>query len=354
MSERPQVFITGASGHIGFAILTLLIQKGYQVRVSSRKLATAQKLKELPLVNPYVDQISFIEIPDVLADNAYDEAIKDVEYIMHIASPLPDDTHTGTDFNVEKYYVEPAVQGNIGLLKAAQKSSTVKRVVITSTVAVLEAKDGHKEIGPDDLAPVPTVKDIPQHPWAAYGASKRLANAAADEYVKGNKLHFDVVHILPSYVQGRNEPVTSSRELVDRPSSNQTMIRFLLGHKESEPRPTDFVLVDDVAAVHVAAMEAMDIKTCERFIAASPTPVTWAEVEKVVKTLFPKEVENGILPLGGETPDRPMGFDSSKTTERLGIEFHGIEEMVKSLVGQYVELVEKERKKGQQVIKVQK
>ncbi len=233
------------------------------------------------------------------------------------------------------------------MLKAAQKSNTVKRVVITASVAILEVKEGHQAAGPDDLAPVPAVKDIPQHPWAAYGASKRLANAAADDYVKNNKLHFDVVHVLPAYVQGRNEPVTSSRELVDRPSSNQTMIKFLTGHKEEEPRPTDFVLVEDVAAVHVAAMEAKDIKSGERFIAAYPPPVPWVEVETVVKKLFPMEIENGILPLGGETPDRPMEFDSSKTTERLGIEFHGIEDMVKSLVGQYVELVKKERGEGQ-------
>ncbi|KAJ9611527.1 hypothetical protein H2200_004711 [Cladophialophora chaetospira] len=346
MSKGPQVFITGASGHIGFATLALLLKKGYQVRVSSRKLATAQKLKDLPSIKPYAEQVSFIEIPDALADNAYDEAIKDVEYIVHIASPLPDDSHTGTDFDVEKYYVEPAIQGNIGLLKAAQKSPTVKRVVITASVAVLEGKEGQEIIGPDDLAPVPAVKDIPQHPWAAYGASKRLANAAADDFVKNNKLHYDVVHILPSYVQGRNEPVTSSRELADRPSSNQTMIKFIQGYKETEPRPADFVLVDDVAAVHVAALEAKHIVSGERFIAAYPPPVPWVEVEKAVKKLFPKEVENGILPLGGECPDRIMHLDSSKTTERLGVQFHGIEDMVKSLVGQYVELVEKERKEG--------
>lgn len=344
MSQRPEVFITGASGHIGFATLALLLKKGYHVRASSRKLAAAEKLKDLPSIKPYADQVSFVEIPDVLADHAYDEAIKDVEYIMHIASPLPDDSLT--DFDVEKYYIEPAIQGNIGLLKAAQKSPTVKRVVITASVAILEAKNGHSTIGPDDLAPVPAIKDIPHHPWAAYGASKRLANAAADEFIKNNKLHYDVVSILPSYVQGRNEPVTSSRDLTNRPSSNQTMIRFVQGYKEAEPRPSDFVLVDDVAAVHVAAMEANDIVSGERFIAAYPPCVPWAEVEKVARKLFPKEVESGILPLGGECPDRSLDFDSSKTTEKFGVQFHGIEDMVRSLVGQYVEMVERERNIG--------
>jgi len=344
--SKPSVFITGATGHIGFATLVQLLKKGYHVRVSSRKLATAEKLKDLPSVKPHADQLSFIEIPDVLAPKAYDEAVKDVKYILHIASPLPDDTLTGTDFDVQKVYTDPAIQGNIGVLKAAQKSPTVKRVVITATVSVLDKKEGAATIGPDDLAAVPAVKDIPKHPWAAYGASKRLANAAADDFVKNNDLHFDVVHVLPTYVQGRNEPITKSSELVDRPSSNQTMIKFLLGFKEKEPRPSDFVFVEDVAAVHVAAMEAKDIKSGERFIAAYPAVVSWPEVENVVKKLFPKEVENGVLPLGGECPTWGQGYDSSKSTERLGVEFHGIEDMVKSLVGQYVELVEKEKGKS--------
>ncbi|OCT50725.1 putative oxidoreductase [Cladophialophora carrionii] len=346
MSNGPLVFVTGATGHVGFAILVLLLKKGYRVRVSSRNLATAQKLKDLPSVEPYAEQVSFVEIPDVFADDAYDDAVKDVDYVVHVASPLPDDSQTGTDFDVEQTYIAPAIQGNLGLLRAAQKSPTVKRVVITSSVAILTKKEGRDTVGPDDLAPVPEVKDIPKHPLAAYAASKLLANAAAEEFVKTNELHFDVVHILPSYVQGRNEPVASSRQLVDRPSSNQTMIKFLLGHKDDQARPNDFVLLDDVAAVHVAAVEAPDIKTGERFIAAYPRPVSWVDVEKVVKKLFPGEVESGILPLGGECPDWGLHFDSSKTTERLGLHFHGIEDMVKSLVGQYVELVEKETRQS--------
>ena len=79
-------------------------------------------------------------------------------------------------------------------------------------------------------------------------------------------------------------------------------------------------------------------------MAAYPQVMQWAEVEKAVKRLFSKEVESGLLPMGGEIGDMKIGFDSKKTTDCLGIEFHGIEAMVKSLVGQYVELIEKERK----------
>lgn len=342
--SKPLVFITGATGHIGFATLALVLQKGYRARIASRKLSTAQRLKDLPSIKPYADSLSFVEIADVLAPNAFDEAVKDVDYILHIASPIPDDGLTGTDFDVQKEYIEPAIQGNIGMLKAAQKSPSVKRVVITSSIGVLARKEGAASTSAEDLAPLPKIEQLVQNPWVAYSASKKLAHAATDEFVQTQNLHFDVVHVLPAYVQGRNEPVTSSRELRERPSSNQTMINFLQGHKEPQPRPTDFVLVDDVAATHVAAMEAQHIESGERFIAAYPGTVEWPEIERVVRELFPRQVETGVLPLGGEQPGFTLNLDSSKTTRRLGVEFHGIQDMVRSLVGQYVELVEKESK----------
>jgi len=340
---KPLVFITGATGHIGFVTLALVLKKGYRVRVASRNLATAEKLKDLPSVKPYADSISFVEVPDFLAENAFDVALRDVDYVLHIASPLPDDTLTGTDFDVQKTYIDPAVQGNVGLLKAANKSPSVKRVVITSSVVILQAKPGATTVGPDDLAPVPKVEEIPQNPWAAYPASKVLANAAAVDFVSKENPHFDVVHVLPAYVQGRNEPVTSARDLVERPSSNQTMLNVVLGVKETRPRPSDLVLVDDVAAVHVAALENQTVTNGERFIAAYPRPFKWADLGGIVKKLFPEEVASGVLPLGDAPLDWVMGADASKTTERLGVEFHGHEDMVRSLIGQYVELVKKER-----------
>jgi nucleoside-diphosphate-sugar epimerase len=298
-------------------------------------------------VKPYAGSVSVVEIPDVLASHAFDEAVKDVDYILHIASPLPDETLTGTDFDVNKTYIEPAIQGNIGILEAAQSSPTVKRVVITSSVAILAMKEGATTIGPDDLAPLPKVEDLVVNPWIAYGASKQLANAAADDFLQTRKPHYDVVHILPGYVQGRNEPVTSSRDLSQRPSSNLTMINLVRGVEVTQPQPIDLVLVDDVAAVHVAAMEAQDVRSGERFIASYPypEPIEWSDVERVVRKLFPSEVESGILPFGGdgEVPSFSFHLDPSKTTERLGVKFHGLEDMVQSLIGQYVELVKKEK-----------
>jgi nucleoside-diphosphate-sugar epimerase len=340
---KPLVFITGASGHIGFATLALVLKKGYRVRIASRRLATAQKLKDLPSVKPYADSLSVVEVADFTTEDAFDQALKDVEYVLHIASPIPDDAQTGTEFDIKKEYIDPAIQGNLGLLRAASKSPSVKRVVITSSVVILNPPDG-KPAGPDDLAPLPVVEEIPMNPWMAYRASKILASAAVRDFIAKEKPRFDVVEVLPAYVQGFNEPVTSAKELVDRPSSNCTMILFALGHKETTPRPVDFVHVEDVAEVHVDAMEAEHVTSGERFIASYPRPFEWAEVEESIRKLFPEEVKNGILPLGGEITGFTIGLDVSKTVERFGIHFRGLDDMVQSLIGQYVDLVKKEKK----------
>ena len=357
--SKPLVLVTGATGHLGFAILALLLKKGYRTRVASRKLAGAEKLLDLPSLEPYVDSISCIEVPDFMVEGACDEAVKDVDYIQHIASPIPDGGATSSDgigiFDALSEFVNPAVNGNLAILKAAAKAPSVKRIVITSSTEILDPpkeEEGATTMGPDDVpGPVPLdeVKGT-TNPHFAYRQSKRHADAAVETFIKEQQTpHFDVVSILPSFVQGRNEPVITTHDLLTRPSSNYVMIDQVLGGKSDSPSPVDLVLLDDVALTHVAAMESQKIKNGERFVAAYPRPVQWEEVDPIEERLFPEEVKTGLLPLGGKHPGAPRakdGFDSSRTTEVLGVEFHGLEDMVQSLIGQLVELKKKEKENG--------
>lgn len=318
----PLVLITGATGHIGFATLALLLKKGYRTRVTSRKLAGAEKLKDLPSLEPYTDQISFVEVPDFMVEGAFDEAVRSVDYIQHIASPIPDGANSGEISDSLSEFINPAVNGNLAILKAAAKAPSVKRIVITSSTEILDPKEGASTMGPDDVpGPVPLdeVKGT-TNPHFAYRQSKRHSALAVETFMKEQKQHFDVVNILPSFVQGRNEAITTIRDLLTRPSSNYVMIDHILGGKSETPSPVDLVLLDDVALTHVAAMESKSVKNGERFIAAYSRPISWKEVDLVVERLFPEEVKTGLLPLGGKHPGAlraKHGFDSSKTTEVL-------------------------------------
>jgi nucleoside-diphosphate-sugar epimerase len=346
--SKPLVLVTGATGHIGFGVLALLLKSGYRARVASRRLASVQKLKDLPSIRPYAESVSFIEVPDFLAEHAFDEAVKGVDYIVHLASPIPDPAHAGKEFDVRKDYVEPAVQGNLGLLNAAATSPTVKRIVITSSVAILKRgpEGTATKVGPDDLAPLLDISEYEnlRDPRIAYAESKKQANAAVEKFVAQRKPHFDIVHVLPGYVQGRNEPVTSAKELRERVSSNTHLVNYVLGAKDEGGAPSNLVLLDDVAAVHVAALSSEIVSDGERFLATHPEEIPWDTLDPLVRKLFPREVESGLLPLGGSQIGLYIPYDPTKTTEKLGVKFHGAEDMVKSLIGQVVELQNAEAK----------
>ena len=153
--------------------------------------------------------------------------------------------------------------------------------------------------------------------------------------------HFDLVRVLPSFVQGRNELVTRVSDVHHR--RNNVMVHLVLGRKATAPQFANTVLVDDVARTMIAALTKGKAGAC--YIAAgSPSgkSIRWDDVTGIAERLFPEAVEKGVLPLGGSQESMELNFDVKNTEEELGVQFAGLEEQVKSLIGQYVELAEKE------------
>jgi nucleoside-diphosphate-sugar epimerase len=280
-----------------------------------------------------------VAVPDFLADGAFDEAVRGVDYVLHLASPIPT---SDLAENVKKYILDPAIKGTVGMLQSAAKSKSVKRVVITSSVVVLAAKAGASMPGPYDLAAVPDADKVPANEWVAYRASKMLAYQAAQDFMASKQPTFDLINVLPSYVQGRNELVTRKEDVHN--GSNDVMVDLVLGAKGGRPRMANTVFVDDVAKVEVLALNPKLAKNGDNFIAAgSPSgkSIEWNEVTEIVRKLFPVAVERRILPLGGDQQTISASYDVSKTEETFGFKFAGLETQVESLIGQYVELASK-------------
>jgi nucleoside-diphosphate-sugar epimerase len=83
-----------------------------------------------------------------------DKATQDVEHVLRLASPPPDDkAYPGPGFDIDASYITLAIQGIVGMLKAASQSASVKRVVITASVAILGTQEGKDTVGADDLRP---------------------------------------------------------------------------------------------------------------------------------------------------------------------------------------------------------
>jgi len=238
--SKGTVLVTGASGHIGSHVVNQLTKNGYIIRGTVRNPKDEKKVEFLKKINPNIQLFE----ADLLKKGSFDEAAKGSDYILHVASPF-----FLNPKNPQTELVDPAVNGTIEVLEAAKRSGTVKRVVITSSVAAVCSN-------PDDNGPdyIFSEKD-----WntkstlieSPYAFSKVMAEKAAWAWIEKeeNKGKFDIVTILPSLVVGPlfSLPVSSSISVIRD---------ILAGVYPGTPR-LSFTLVDvrDVAIAHVLAME---------------------------------------------------------------------------------------------------
>lgn len=132
----PLVFITGASGFVGSATALAALKAGYRLRIGIRK--RSEKLEDV--LSGHLDQVEFVTIPDLTDQTAIRGKLDGVDYVLHLASPLARGTNRDAIFI-------PAVKGTLALLKESAKVPSIKKVVITSSIAALIPITGVPEGG---------------------------------------------------------------------------------------------------------------------------------------------------------------------------------------------------------------
>jgi dihydroflavonol-4-reductase len=83
-----KVFVSGGSGYIALHCISQLIQKGFSVKTSLRKME--RKVEVINSISKIVDcqdKIEFCEL-DLMNDKGWDRAIEGCDYVLHLASPL--------------------------------------------------------------------------------------------------------------------------------------------------------------------------------------------------------------------------------------------------------------------------
>ncbi|KAK4898341.1 hypothetical protein LTR27_003937 [Elasticomyces elasticus] len=341
------VLLTGATGHVGFATLKALLQHGYTVHAAVRNDSKAAMVRSTLPQGLAEDRLDFITIPDFLQDGAFDEAMKGVKYVVHVASPLPSNASEGDD--LDEVLVKPAVQATLGVFESAQKAATVQRIVVTSSnaatvpLSVLMGQDDGQIYGPDyrsDYLEAPYMNVA----MVGYVASKIAALRRAEEWVATRKPAFDVVHIHPSFVEGRNDLTTTTQDF--KSGTNAFVLEPVLGWKTDNAKAPSVVHVDDVALAHVRALDPK-IEGNQSFLLASSGQdgMQWDDAKTYAKKHFPDAVAKGLLPNNGSAPTSGGGkADNSKTQKVLGIKLQGYEDMVVSVVGHYLEVLEAEKR----------
>ncbi|KAJ9149350.1 3-beta hydroxysteroid dehydrogenase (NAD dependent epimerase/dehydratase) [Pleurostoma richardsiae] len=342
---RPSdlVLITGATGHVGSCTLLHLLRAGHRVRAAVRSEKKAAAVLARPAIQALRpgSRLTFVIVPDITAPGAYERAVDGVTHVIHIASPLATGDAVPLDRHVE-HFIRPAVRGTREMLEAAAGSGTVRRVVITSSITAIVPVAQMEGTAPRLTAVrptdrVPCIPDPYESEFAAYAASKVAALQEAEAWIARERPAFDVVHLHPSFVLGRNDAAASPGEALR--GTNAVLLAMLLG-KRFGPFAGATVHVEDVARAHVAALDPR-VPGDQSYILSGPA--RWNDAKEVARRAFPAAMETGLLVGRGNVDSTYLPIDSSLTEATFGLGWAGFEEQVVSTVGQFLELRMRQR-----------
>ncbi|HWK02020.1 MAG TPA: aldehyde reductase [Puia sp.] len=266
-NKEKMVLVTGGTGFVGGHCILQLLQNGYKVRTTIRSLSKKNKVEEM-LKNGGIksfEKIEFIEA-DLNDNKNWAEAVKDCEYVLHVASPI--------FLRIPKHEDEmiiPAVNGTLRVLKAARDSG-VKRVVITSSFGAV----GYSHTDPNTLITEKEWTDPTDKSLSAYLKSKTLAEKAAWDFMvkEGGDLQLTVINPMAILGPSLGPDLSSGFELLKKmlDGSMKAMPKIGLG----------IVDVRDLADLHLRAMTNPKAKG-ERFLALSGGVMSLHEIALLFK-----------------------------------------------------------------------
>ncbi|KAL9994011.1 putative cinnamyl-alcohol dehydrogenase [Helianthus debilis subsp. tardiflorus] len=308
------VCVTGASGYIASWVVKLLLDRGYTVHATVRSLDDPKKTQHLLALDGAKERLSLFEA-NLTAEGSFDSAVSGCVCVFHTASPVllsVDDP--------QAQLIDPAVKGTLNVLKSAAKVPSLKRVVLTSSMAAVMVRSGHPEHGfvlDETWFSDPSLCEQKEL-W--YHLSKTLAEDAAVKFAKDNG--FDLVAINPGFVIG---PIL-------QPTLNLTSEGILGMIKNGKEVFSDGIyrLVDvrDVATAHILAFENPEANG--RYCMVGKV-VRSLEIMKIVDKLYPGLVHSERYKDGECVEPVPYTVSRAKA-ETLGIKFTPAEVSIKDTV----------------------
>lgn len=331
----PLVLLTGATGLIGFRVLRELLQGDYRVRITVRSEEKAKKVFTNPVIERMSpgDRLTSIIVTDVTTDGAFDQALQDVTYVIHVGAPVP-----VPGYDPLNQIWKPTVDGTANLLGAALKFSSIKRVVLTSSIVANMAPmpDPSEKVTAASRFQLPpgTIPETFSDVFQAYVLGKTTELNSTDLFVEKNKPHFSLAHVVPGYVYGRDELVLDAETALSKPSSCGILLRSVSGI-DGPPLHGGYVHIDDLAQVFVKALELQPTPETPRSFGAC-TNVDYSVTWDTVKKAFPQAVSEGVFKRAN-MPTLPISYDSSETEKVLGIKFRPYEDAVKDVLQFYLD-----------------
>ena len=327
--------LTGGTGYLASWIVKMLLDDGINVHATVRdpnnefKVEHLRSIAEKSAANLKLFQANLLE------PGSFDEATIDCELIIHTASPF---SITNVN-NPQQELIRPAQEGTINVLESANRSSTAKRVVLTSSVVSIYGDNVDIKTAPGGIFNENQWNQTSSPDHRPYPYSKTIAEKEAWK-IAGEQEQWDLVVINPGWILG---PSLSKR--VDS-ASIKTMIQFGDGtYKSGVPELWNgMVDVRDVAKAHIKA--GFTPEANGRHILVSEE-ATLLDLGKILRKNFgdqypfptkepPKPLFWLISPMFGFTRKWvtknvgcKISFDNSYSKESLGITYMPLDQTVK-------------------------
>jgi nucleoside-diphosphate-sugar epimerase len=277
------ILVTGGSGFIGSHTILQLLAAGHEVRTTIRNLKREADVRAMLKEGGAQthDRLSFFAA-DLTNDAGWREAAAGCDYVLHVASPLPERVPKD-----ENELIAPAREGTLRVLRASRDAG-VKRVVLTSSFASIGygQKQRNEPFTEQDWTDPNCDGILP------YTRSKVLAERAAWDFIAKEAGGLELSVINPVAIFG---PVLGP----DYSASILIVQRMMDGAMPGAPR-LYFGIIDvrDAADLHIRAMTHPAAKG-ERFLAVAGDSMSMLEIAKVLKSRmgeYAKRVPTRELP----------------------------------------------------------
>lgn len=308
------VLVTGGSGYVACHLIQQLLAAGNSVHATVRSLGNAAKLQPLlDLQKEFPGRLHLFEA-DLLATGAFDAPMRGCSIVHHVASPflLPEKITDG-----RRQMLEPALQGTRNVLGSVDRTPSVTRVVMTSTVGAIFGdyidvmQMERQTLSEAYFNSSSTLENNSYH--YAKTAAEREAWA-----ICARQDRWSLVTINPGLILGPSlTPASDSGSLF----LLDEMFRgyFFYGMPDLSITTVD---VREVAQAHIAA--ASNRSAQGRYILAEKLMLSFAEVARIVRPQHrrPWTLPTYILPNGLTRLIGPLfGLDGDYLRKHLGIRF---------------------------------
>ncbi|CAH8311238.1 unnamed protein product [Eruca vesicaria subsp. sativa] len=307
------VCVSGASGYLATWIVKLLLLRGYTVRATVLNLTDTAETEHLLALEGAKERLKLFKA-DLLEECSFDQAIEGCDAVFHTASPVKFNV---TDPQIE--LIDPAVKGTINVLNTCKKTSSVQRIIVTSSTAAVVVRQPPLE--PNDVVDETFFSDpsVCMETKSWYPLSKTLAENVAWEFSKDNGM--DMVVINPGFIIG---PLL-------QPTLNFSVgmiVDMINGRNPFNSIYYRFVDVRDVALAHVKALETPSANG--RYIMDGPR-MTITDIKEIMRELFPDLCIADTTKEEGKTKEIIYKVCLGKV-KNLGVEFTPLKSSLKDTI----------------------